>query len=139
MSVGTGDVVIEGEAKGADTLCAEVARDMGASVEPHPAKWGLYGRAAGMIRNSEMLESGVDVLVSFPGGRGTRHCTSKATEMGIPVVYARMFVETDAGVPDNPSGDESRPSPDSSHNLIMSDSHPEPTDDPWEALVNPKT
>lgn len=82
------DTLVEGEARGADRLCAEVAREMGATVEPHPAKWGEYGRAAGMIRNSEMLRSGIDLLVSFPGGRGTAHCTRTAKEMGIPVVYA---------------------------------------------------
>lgn len=79
------DTLVEGEAQGADSLCAEVAAEMGAKVEPHPAKWRLYGGAAGTIRNTEMLESGIDLLLSFPGGRGTRHCVNKATEMGIPV------------------------------------------------------
>ena len=35
-----------------------------------------------------MLESGIDLLLAFPGGRGTRHCVNKANEMGIPVVHA---------------------------------------------------
>lgn len=52
------EVVIEGEARGADTLAREWALDRGITVEPYPADWTRYGRGAGPIRNKQMLEQG---------------------------------------------------------------------------------
>ena len=55
---GSIDVVIEGEARGADTLAREWAESRGIPIEPYPAKWGLYGKRAGPIRNQQMLDEG---------------------------------------------------------------------------------
>jgi hypothetical protein len=52
------EVVIEGEARGADTLAREWAEENGIQVEPYPADWNRYGRAAGPIRNQQMLAFG---------------------------------------------------------------------------------
>lgn len=81
------DVLVHGACRGADTLAAEVASRIG-TQEPHPADWKKYGRAAGPIRNREMLSSGVDMLIAFPGGAGTRNCVMIAEELGIPVMRA---------------------------------------------------
>lgn len=56
-------------------------------VDVHHASWTLYGKAAGPIRNRTMLEDDVDVLVVFPGGKGTANCAMQAKEMGKIVVY----------------------------------------------------
>lgn len=58
----------------------------GVEVERHPADWNLHGRAAGMIRNSEMVAAGADLCIAFParGSRGTWDCLKKAAEAGIP-------------------------------------------------------
>lgn len=51
-------VVIEGEAPGADTLAKEWARSQQLLVEPYPADWASFGRAAGPIRNQQMIDEG---------------------------------------------------------------------------------
>jgi len=80
--------VVHGAARGADILAAEVAREMGCLTEAHPANWARDGRAAGPIRNAEMVALGADVCLAFPIGesRGTRHCMAVAEQAGIPVV-----------------------------------------------------
>lgn len=87
VSFSSGDVLVHGACRGADTLAADVASRIGLT-EPHPADWKAHGRAAGPIRNREMLSSGIDMLIAFPGGVGTRDCVKTAEALGIPVVYA---------------------------------------------------
>ena len=47
--------VISGRAKGADTLGEQWGSSVGALTDPYPALWEKYGRAAGPIRNQQML------------------------------------------------------------------------------------
>src|SRR5277367_3464711 len=51
------------------------------------ADWNKHRRAAGPIRNREMLQAaGTDALViAFPGGRGTADCTRQAKMLGMIV------------------------------------------------------
>lgn len=52
-----------------------------------PALWGSYGRAAGPMRNKEMLEeTNPDLVVFFPGGTGTAGMKKLAEEAGVKVV-----------------------------------------------------
>lgn len=84
------DTVIEGEARGADTIAREEAQQLGMVVEPHPAQWELYGRAAGPIRNKEMLDSGPELVLSFhhdiSQSKGTANTVFQAQEMGISTI-----------------------------------------------------
>ena len=57
------EVLIEGEAKGADTLAREWAEGRGITVLPFLADWKTYKKAAGPIRNRQMLERGEPTLV----------------------------------------------------------------------------
>jgi hypothetical protein len=51
------------------------------------AEWETLGRKAGPIRNERMLTEGKpDLVVAFPGGRGTAHMTRLAREAGVEVV-----------------------------------------------------
>lgn len=80
------DTIVHGGCRGTDAFCECVARcEFGADTEKHSADWDRYGRAAGPIRNREMLESGIDMLIAFPGGRGTANCVKTAKELGILV------------------------------------------------------
>ena len=49
------------------------------------ANWDKHGKAAGPIRNGEMLHE-ADFLIAFPGGKGTENCVKQAKEMGITVL-----------------------------------------------------
>lgn len=76
---------------------AENAPD--ADPEPHPANWDLYGKAAGMIRNGEMVDLGADRCFGFPApdSRGTWDCIHKAAKAGIVVeIHPLMPAEIDA-------------------------------------------
>jgi len=82
------DVLIEGGAPGADFMAREFARWAGIPVETYPADWSL-GKAAGPIRNLQMLEEGrPDLVVAFEGGAGTRNMVKQARRAGIEVITA---------------------------------------------------
>ena len=79
--------VIEGSATGADARAASWALKQGVPTETFPADWKTHGRAAGPIRNQRMLDEGrPDMVVAFPGGRGTADMVRRAKAAGVPVV-----------------------------------------------------
>lgn len=51
-----GTTVVHGGARGADSIADLVARELGFEVRCYPADWTKHGRAAGPLRNAEMLE-----------------------------------------------------------------------------------
>ena len=80
------DTVIHGDARGADALAGEWAREHGKEEIPFPADWKKHGKAAGQIRNKEMLEYTIpDMVIAFPGGRGTKNMIDLAQEQGYNV------------------------------------------------------
>jgi len=80
-------VVIEGEARGADTLARVWAEGRKVEVAKFPADWKLNGRKAGPIRNRRMLVEGKpDLVVAFPGGTGTAHMVRIAREAGVKTI-----------------------------------------------------
>lgn len=81
-------VLIEGGAPGADFMARKFAEWAGIPVETYPADWSL-GKAAGPIRNLQMLEEGrPDLVVAFEGGAGTRNMIKQARRAGIEVLHA---------------------------------------------------
>jgi len=80
-------ILIEGGAPGADTHAADHASDEEwVAVECFPARWSLHGKAAGPIRNQQMIDEGrPDLVIAFPGGRGTADMIRRAHAAGIPV------------------------------------------------------
>lgn len=75
-----------GAAPGADTLAGVYAAEHGIDCVDYPADWDRYGKAAGPIRNAEMLlDFGPDAVIAFPGGRGTAHMVGIARKAGVPV------------------------------------------------------
>lgn len=81
--------VIHGASRGADKMAENVAIEMGIPVEAYPAYWRKYGRAAGPIRNKEMIEAHPDLVVAFHDNldesKGTADCVNRAIKAGIPV------------------------------------------------------
>ena len=80
-------VLISGAAKGADTLALRWAMSRQVEFRGYPAKWG-GGRSAsaGPIRNQRMLDDAEpDLVIAFPGGRGTADMMKKARAAGVRV------------------------------------------------------
>ena len=80
--------IVHGAASGADTLAGAFAAMLGFFVEPHPADWKRHAKAAGPIRNQQMLDAGADLVIAFPGGRGTEDMVRRATAAGVKVQRA---------------------------------------------------
>ncbi len=78
-------VIIHGAAPGADLLTGHIAGTLGYRVEAYPADWARHGKAAGPIRNQEMLNAGADLVIAFPGGRGTQDMINRAERAGVRV------------------------------------------------------
>jgi len=52
----------------------------------YKAEWDLYGKSAGPRRNSKMV-CGADILIAFPGGKGTENCVKEALNWGVKVIH----------------------------------------------------
>ena len=79
--------IIEGGAKGADFLARCYAKYCGWEHEPYPANWKKHGKAAGPIRNQQMLEEGKpDLVIAFPGETGTADMVERAHKAGVRVI-----------------------------------------------------
>jgi YspA, cpYpsA-related SLOG family len=79
-------ILVQGEARGADSLAKNWAIESQVEYESFPADWDSYGKSAGFIRNRQMLETGFDMLIAFPGGNGTANMVRITEKAGIPVV-----------------------------------------------------
>lgn len=98
MVHGSGHTLVHGDdgdeagTLGLDRMAGRVAADMGWEVEPVPADWDRFGKAAGPKRNQAMVDRGADVLLAFPlpGSVGTWDCIRRADESQIPVVIVGM-------------------------------------------------
>lgn len=103
IDLGPFEVLIEGEAPGADRLAREWAETHGIKVIACPADWtnvqvpgavvrhNKYGRkynaAAGPQRNARMLrEHAPDIVIAFPGHAGTQNMIDLAKEAGVEVI-----------------------------------------------------
>ena len=88
------DHVIEGGARGADTIAREVCEDRNIDFLDMPADWDMLGNSAGPVRNREMLKEGqrlgLDYVLAFHNdikrSKGTADMVAIASKAGIPVV-----------------------------------------------------
>jgi hypothetical protein len=80
-------VLIHGDASGADRLAGEWGQRAfpAVHVAAIPANWKEHGRAAGPLRNRKMLRFAPDLVVAFPGGRGTADMVKQAHVAGVKV------------------------------------------------------
>jgi hypothetical protein len=60
-------------------------------LDRYPARWGEHGRAAGLIRNLEMVLLGPNECLAFilDSSRGASHCATAAIRAGIPTTVFR--------------------------------------------------
>ena len=85
-------VVIHGGADGGDKIAGQWVADQrrcgndSVREECHRANWKLHGRAAGIVRNVEMVRAGADVCLPYTrdDSRGATHCAKTAEAAGWP-------------------------------------------------------
>lgn len=81
--------LILGDAMGADRLALSYAISKGIYHTIYRANWKAYRKQAGIIRNGQMLTQGrPDLVVAFPGGKGTANMVSQARSRLIPIFEA---------------------------------------------------
>ena len=113
-------LLLHGGARGADAAIGRAAQQLGWSALVMPAQWQLHGRAAGPIRNRELLEQAVAravshsspgyqasvLVVAFPGGAGTASLVKQARRMAShsPVPICVAEVSPSAGLWAVPAG-----------------------------------
>lgn len=90
--------VIHGGAKGADAMAGRWADATGTPKEVYPADWypkndGVLDRSAGPRRNAEMLTKDIQLVVAFPGDKGTADMVARARAAGV-----RVYVVENEGV-----------------------------------------
>ena len=101
-------LVLHGGARGADAAIARAAQQLGWCSLVMPAEWGRHGRAAGPIRNRELLKQAIArarahtspgsiasvLVVAFPGGAGTASLVQQARRMAsrspVPISVAEV-------------------------------------------------
>jgi len=98
--------IIQGCANGADTMSAKIAKVLGLKlvsskdnntvINKHgfPANWNKYGKAAGPIRNKQMLDEGKpDIVLAFhtniEKSKGTKNMIEQAKKRGIKVLLIK--------------------------------------------------
>ena len=101
-------LVLHGGARGADVAIGRAAHQLGWSSVVMPAQWERHGRAAGPIRNRELIEQAITravahtspvsiasvLVVAFPGGLGTASLVQQARRMAsrssVPISVAEV-------------------------------------------------
>jgi predicted Rossmann-fold nucleotide-binding protein len=107
-------LLLQGGARGADAAIARAAHQLGWCSMVMPAQWQQHGRAAGPIRNRELLQQAIAravahsspgsmasvLVVAFPGGAGTASLVSQARRLAYrsPVPIAVVEVSPSAGL-----------------------------------------
>lgn len=88
-SDGLFSMVVQGGARGADSLVRLWCNSHSVTCITEHADWMAHGRAAGPIRNQKMIDDyHPSLLIAFPGGRGTSDMVSRCKKSEIQVVFA---------------------------------------------------
>lgn len=91
MLKGEDVTIIEGGAKGVDTLARLYAIERKIPYEEHPADWNKNGRAAGYIRNVEMVKEADVALILWDGkSKGTAHAMKICEKKGVKYLLKLM-------------------------------------------------
>lgn len=78
-------IIIEGEARGVDSIAKQWAIDHNKQIEAYPAKWDLYGKSAGYRRNVDMVKACDHCLIFWDGkSKGTKHDIDLCTKYKKP-------------------------------------------------------
>lgn len=85
--------IIFGDCSGVDTTAKKLCIEKGINYQVHPANWDLHGKAAGPIRNAQMIDI-ANVVYAFhsniKNSKGTKNTIKLAKGKGIQY---RLFEE----------------------------------------------
>mgnify|MGYP001076257689 CR=1 FL=1 len=81
----TPEIIIEGGARGADSLAKSWALENNVHYAEVPALWKKRGKAAGSERNAAMLLLKPEYCLAMPGGAGTADMVRRCRALNIPV------------------------------------------------------
>ena len=86
--------VLHGAAHGADELAAQWADARGIYQQGYEADWSTKTKWAGPLRNRLMLSYGFpDLVIAFPGGKGTADMVRQARKRGVEVMQFSRDVQ----------------------------------------------
>ncbi len=84
-------LVVSGGARGADMMGEEWAKKHGIDTLIFPADWDRYGKAAGYIRNEDIIKNSDQVVAFWDGAsRGTQHSISLCEKHNKPCKIIRI-------------------------------------------------
>lgn len=79
--------IIQGKARGADSIAGLFALEHGLPNIEVGANWKYYGKGAGPIRNQWMLDwCKPDLVLALPGSTGTRNMITRSKMAGVEVL-----------------------------------------------------
>ena len=84
-------VILSGGCRGADALGEKYAKEHGHDILRFPAKWDIYGRTAGIVRNKEIAVA-ANLVICFwdKKSKGTKNLIENANKMG-KVLYIKVI------------------------------------------------
>jgi hypothetical protein len=124
-------VLIHGDCIGLDRIAASVGGQLGFQIEPHPANWKKYGRAAGPVRNKEMIDRLLRYKIRYmfafhdciEKSKGTKNCVHQAKRMGVTATIVRYLPKTALApakpAPAKTAPDKAAPSTDAEFDAIV--------------------
>lgn len=94
----TNVIIIAGECIGVDLMTKSIALEMNLTYHGYPANWNAHGKAAGPIRNRQMLEEGKpDMIVAFSddiaNSKGTKNMLSISKKHPRYLVTSQQILE----------------------------------------------
>ena len=94
--------LVHGAARGADSYADKIAESIDFERDPFPAYWSEDGRAAGVIRNQKMLDSGIDYAMGYilNESRGSEDMLRRLRDQETPRLVTRLETMLYHGFPD---------------------------------------
>lgn len=78
--------ILSGTSSDSDSLGERYAKERGYTLNRYPADWKRYGKAAGPIRNRQMVKEADAAIVFWDGqSRGTKNLIEEANRHGLKV------------------------------------------------------